>query len=101
MTQSGALKRETDPVNEARAHMDAVFGLVPEEEWYARPVPERHRLIFYLGHMEAFDWNLLMADRACSSHKTLNQLFAFGIDPGPDHLPDDQPADWPSLTEVR
>ena len=21
--------------------------------------PERHRMIFYLGHLEAFDWNLL------------------------------------------
>ena len=24
-----------------------------------RPIPERHRIIFYLGHLEAFDWNLL------------------------------------------
>ena len=26
---------------------------------YERPIPERHRLIFYLGHLEAFDRNLL------------------------------------------
>jgi gamma-glutamyl hercynylcysteine S-oxide synthase len=90
-----------DPVGRARARMDAVFDLVQEEEWYARPVPERHRLIFYLGHMEAFDWNLFTAEGESSPHATLHQLFAFGIDPGPDHLPDDQPADWPLLTEVR
>ena len=90
-----------DPVREARARMDAVFDLVPEGEWYVRPVPERHRLIFYLGHMEAFDWNLFTEEREPACHATLDQLFAFGIDPGPDQLPNDQPADWPSLTEVR
>lgn len=101
MRESCALEKVADQVDEARARMDATFDLVPEEEWFTRPVPERHRLIFYLGHMEAFDWNLLMADRAGSSHTSLNQLFAFGIDPGPGQLPNDQPADWPSLTEVR
>ncbi|MBX3300612.1 MAG: SUMF1/EgtB/PvdO family nonheme iron enzyme [Nitrospira sp.] len=101
MRELGVQEMIGDPVGEARARMDAVFDLVPEEQWYARPVPERHRLIFYLGHMEAFDWNLLTAGEPPSFHTTLDQLFAFGIDPKPSQLPNDQPEDWPSLTEVR
>ena len=46
-------------VQEARARTDALFALLPPNSFYERPVPERHRLIFYLGHLEAFDWNLL------------------------------------------
>ena len=36
---------------------DKLFELVRPESLYARPIPERHRIIFYLGHLEAFDWN--------------------------------------------
>ena len=43
----------------ARAATDALFGLVRPEAFYERPVPERHRIIFYFGHLEAFDWNLI------------------------------------------
>src|SRR6266852_516753 len=44
---------------EARAQTDEVFRVVREEAIYDRPIPERHRIIFYVGHVEAFDWNLL------------------------------------------
>jgi hypothetical protein len=64
---------------------------------YERPIPERHRIIFYLGHLEAFDWNLI-GDRPL--HPTFDRLFAFGIDPPPGKLPEDQPKDWPSVDEV-
>ncbi len=45
-------------LGEARARTDALFQMLPPNSYYDRPVPERHRLIFYLGHLEAFDWNL-------------------------------------------
>ena len=62
---------------------DALFGLVRPEAFYDRPVPERHRIIFYFGHLEAFDWNLVRQAAAVPSfHPELDQLFAFGIDPG-------------------
>src|SRR5438067_6310269 len=87
----------------ARARTDELFQLIQEEALYERPIPERHRIIFYLGHLEAFDWNLLR-DRLLSAN-TINpqfdRLFAFGIDPVGGGLPTDQPADWPSLAEVR
>ena len=41
----------------ARAETDGLFALLDDAALYERPIPERHRLIFYLGHIEAFDWN--------------------------------------------
>src|SRR5437899_1184070 len=87
----------------ARAQTDALFQLLAPEELYARPVPERHRLIFYLGHVEAFDWNLI-TQHAISSpafDPSLDKLFAFGIDPEPGKAPADVPADWPAEKIVR
>ncbi len=69
---------------------------------YDRPIPERHRLIFYLGHLEAFDWNQICRaalDRP-SFHPAFDKLFEFGIDPEPGKAPSDQPADWPATGEV-
>src|SRR5262249_23304070 len=56
----------------------------------------------YVGHLEAFDWNLL-GNRAFglkSMDSTLDRLFAFGIDPVDGGLPSDQPNEWPSREEV-
>src|SRR5271154_623323 len=86
----------------ARKQTDDLFAIVREEAMYDRPIPERHRIIFYLGHVEAFDWNLL-GERAfglSSFNKTFDHLFAFGIDPVDGGLPADQPADWPTRAEV-
>ena len=92
-----------DRLADARSRTDELFDLVKPDFLYERPIPERHRMIFYVGHLEAFDWNLLR-DRLLSAN-TLNpqfeRLFAFGIDPVGGGLPTDQPADWPSLADVR
>lgn len=85
-------------LSQARAVTDALFDLVHPDAMYERPIPERHRIIFYLGHLEAFDWNLV-ADRP--AHPTFDRLFAFGIDPPPGQLPQDIPSDWPGVEEVR
>ena len=90
-------------LDSARAQTDALFALLEPAALYARPVPERHRLIFYLGHVEAFDWNLVSQhalDRG-PLHPTFDRLFAFGIDPEPGKAPSDTPSDWPSEKEVR
>jgi gamma-glutamyl hercynylcysteine S-oxide synthase len=89
-------------LQQARTAVDDVFALVREPALYERPIPERNRLIFYVGHVEAFDGNLLRhAMDVPATTPELDRLFAFGIDPEPGCLPDDQPKDWPSLTEVR
>ena len=42
-------------VADARRRSDALFDIVRPESIYERPIPERHRIIFYVGHLEAFD----------------------------------------------
>ena len=85
----------------ARATSDDLFQIVKPKALYDRPIPERHRIIFYLGHLEAFDWNLLLAPLGLASFDPdFDRLFAFGIDPVEGGLPSDQPQDWPSLEKV-
>ncbi len=88
---------------EARARSDAFFALLGPATLYQRAIAERHRIVFYLGHLEAFDWNLLArsGDRVPAFDPALDQLFAFGIDPVDGDLPADVPADWPRVSEVR
>jgi gamma-glutamyl hercynylcysteine S-oxide synthase len=87
----------------ARACSDELFRLVRPEAIYDRPIPERHRIIFYMGHLEAFDWNLLAARvlHRPAFDPALDRLFAFGIDPVDGKLPADTPADWPEVAMVR
>ena len=88
---------------DARAQTDKLFDIVHPDSLYERPIPERHRIVFYLGHLEAFDWNLLRGrlPGLRPFHPQFDQLFAFGIDPVGGGLPSDRPADWPSVAEVR
>ena len=87
----------------ARSCTDALFSRVRPDALYERPIPERHRVVFYLGHLEAFDWNLICRGPfdIPSFHAKFDGLFAFGIDPDSSGLPHDKPADWPSLEEVN
>jgi ergothioneine biosynthesis protein EgtB len=87
----------------ARRRTDDLFAVVQPDSLYERPIAERHRIIFYVGHLEAFDWNLFH-ERVLglkSFHPEFDRLFAFGIDPVGGGLPTDQPSDWPSIAEVR
>ncbi len=87
----------------ARRQTDNLFGIVKPDFLYERPIAERHRIIFYVGHLEAFDWNLLH-DRVLglkSFHPEFDRLFAFGIDPVGGGLPNDQASGWPSIAAVK
>ena len=86
----------------ARQQTDGLFHLISPASLYSRPVAERHRLIFYLGHFDAFDWNLLARRgmSAASFHPTFDALFERGIDPLPGQEPSDSPHDWPARHEV-
>lgn len=90
-------------LNDARMRSDQLFEIIRPEALYDRPIPERHRIVFYIGHLEAFDWNLLR-ERALdlpAFHPEFDRLFAFGIDPVGGGLPTDRESDWPSLKQVR
>jgi gamma-glutamyl hercynylcysteine S-oxide synthase len=95
--------RLLERLRDARRRTDELFGVVKTDSLYERPIPERHRIIFYIGHLEAFDWNLL-SERSLGLKRfqpDLDRLFAFGIDPVGGGLPDDQASDWPRLDEVH
>ena len=88
---------------DARRTTDALFDIVKPEFLYERPIAERHRIVFYIGHLEAFDRNLFdqrLFDLP-SPNPEYDTLFAFGIDPVDGGLPTDQPHEWPSLEAIR
>ncbi|MGA2019396.1 MAG: SUMF1/EgtB/PvdO family nonheme iron enzyme [Candidatus Sulfotelmatobacter sp.] len=92
-----------EQLSSARQKTDDLFAIVRSDSIYERPIPERHRIVFYVGHLEAFDWNLLH-DRVLglkTFHPEFDRLFAFGIDPVGGGLPADQPSQWPSLAAVK
>src|SRR5262245_1678832 len=89
-------------LSRARLETDALFQIVTAGGLYERPIAERHRIIFYLGHLEAFDWNMIAqhAFGMRSFHPSFDKLFAFGIDPVSGQLPQDTAHDWPSIKEI-
>jgi len=104
MSTTPAVGRSLLPrIESARARTDELFELLMPGALYSRPIPERHRLIFYLGHLEAFDWNQIcrQALDIPSFHPEFDHLFEFGIDPPVGQVPQDQPADWPTEDIVR
>jgi iron(II)-dependent oxidoreductase len=88
---------------DARQRSDDLFAVVQPDSLYARPIAQRHRIIFYIGHLEAFDWNLFHQRvlQLKPFHPEFDRLFAFGIDPVGGGLPTDQPSDWPSIDAVQ
>ena len=95
--------RLIEQLEDARQRSDDLFRVVKPDSLYQRPIAERHRIVFYIGHLEAFEWNLLH-ERILglkSFDPEFDRLFAFGIDPVGGGLPTDQPADWPSIAAVR
>src|SRR5260370_40057608 len=89
--------------NAARARTDVLFGLLNPAARYDRPVAERHRLIFYVGHLEAFDTNLIArgALGKPAFDASLDRLVAFGIRPEAGWLPSGTPGVWPAEEEGR
>jgi len=93
------LKRFAD----ARTESDRLFAIIRPNALYERPIADRHRIVFYLGHLEAFEGNLFRetVGGLPSFHPEFDRLFAFGIDPVGTALPSDRPEDWPKLEEIR
>ena len=87
----------------ARACTDSIFSLFQPETLYERPISERHRVIFYVGHLETFDWNQICRWTLGQSsfHDTFDSLFEAGIDPEVGSKQEDMPSDWPLLEEIR
>jgi iron(II)-dependent oxidoreductase len=86
----------------ARMQTDRLFEVLAPAAIHERPIPERHRIIFYLGHLEAFDWNMVCRTSfgMPSFNADFDRLFEFGIDPVDGKLPQDVPGDWPAVREI-
>ena len=79
---------------DARAESDRLFAIVRNDALYERPIADRHRIVFYLGHLEAFEGNLFRDTVGLPSFRPeFDRLFAFGIDPVRTAHPSDVPED--------
>jgi ergothioneine biosynthesis protein EgtB len=97
------VRGKIEELRASRSASDAVLARLGPRAMRARAVRERHRFVFYLGHLEAFDANLLRhAAEVPSARPAWDALFARGIDPvGGAALPTDGDDDWPPTDEVR
>jgi len=66
-----------------RARSNALFDLLSDETYYIRPIPLRHPIVFYEGHLPAFSFNTLVKRGLGqpSIDAELETLFGRGIDP--------------------
>ena len=87
---------------QARAESDRLFGILNSDALYHRPIAERHRVIFYLGHLDGFDSIQICREGLGlkSREDQLDSLFQAGIDPDANSLPTDEARDWPTLNQV-
>jgi ergothioneine biosynthesis protein EgtB len=68
---------------ETRRRTADMFDLLTEEAYYEQPIPLRHPIVFYEGHIPAFSINSLIKRGLGRDglDEDLEQLFARGIDP--------------------
>jgi formylglycine-generating enzyme required for sulfatase activity len=98
-----ATSKLLDELRAARAESDRLFNVLKPSALYERPIAERHRVVFYIGHLDGFDSIMFSREGlgAPSPDPALDQLFEAGIDPDSAHLPTDTASDWPSLDQVK
>lgn len=81
-----------------------LFSLVDSQAYYSRPIPLRHPLAFYEGHLPAFSF-LVLNERALEEaplDPRLERLFERGIDPADAQAADrQQRSDWPLREEIE
>ena len=90
-------------IKDSRKRTEELFSTLEASYLYERPIRERHRVIFYLGHLDAFDYIQICREGlgARSKEPALDELFRAGIDPDADSLPSDTPQDWPTPVQVE
>lgn len=90
-------------LHRARKLTERLFAVLKPAAIYERPIAERHRVVFYLGHLDGFDSIQICREGLGlkSPDPDLDALFQAGIDPDSTHLPTDKSTDWPGLQEVE
>jgi ergothioneine biosynthesis protein EgtB len=72
-----------DAYRDNRNRSQTLFGLLDEQTYYQRPIPLRHPVVFYEGHIPAFSVNCFLKKGLghAGIDRELEVLFARGIDP--------------------
>ena len=87
-----------------RVRTQVLFEMLTPDAYYEQPIPLRHPVVFYEGHIPAFAVNSFLKKGLGypGLDSDLEALFARGIDPG-DHASaaKSAPAVWPTRDEVR
>jgi iron(II)-dependent oxidoreductase len=89
---------------ETRRRTTDLFGLLTPEAYYEQPIPLRHPVVFYEGHIPAFSVNTLLKRGLGRSglDEDLEVLFARGIDPDDTAAADGAAiGSWPSRDTVK
>jgi len=95
-----------------RERSRALFDLVApggDRAYYTRPIPLRHPIVFYEGHLPAFSFNTLVKNALGEPgiDARLESIFARGIDPheppasGPAEAGRHDTSEWPARHEVQ
>jgi iron(II)-dependent oxidoreductase len=93
-----------DWFRETRRRTTDLFALLTPEAYYEQPIPLRHPVVFYEGHIPAFSVNTLIKRGLGRDglDSRLEQLFARGIDPDDQGSADDAAIQsWPSRETVQ
>lgn len=96
--------RFVERYQQLRARTQSLFELVAPEAYEARPIPLRHPIVFYEGHLVAFVANKFLGEALGmpAVHARLDRLFARGIDPADEaaaaHV---AVARWPTRSDVQ
>jgi iron(II)-dependent oxidoreductase len=88
----------------AFARTEQIFNLITKDAYWMRPIPLRHPINFYEGHLPAFAWNTLFGRvlNVQSFAPRFDSLFARGIDPRDQNAADALSiAEWPDRESVR
>ncbi|MBV9233158.1 MAG: SUMF1/EgtB/PvdO family nonheme iron enzyme [Candidatus Eremiobacteraeota bacterium] len=87
-----------------RERSASIFALVNEDAFHERPIPLRHPLAFYEGHLPAFNF-LTLNERGLGEpplDSRLERLFERGIDPSSaDAARSHDRSDWPARETVQ
>ena len=96
-----AHERLSSRMRAARFETDRLFSLLRGEALLEAPIPGQAPLIFYLGHLEAFDWTLLCRDGLGhrSFEPRFDEMFAPRADAARPSTGD--AAAWPTVPAVR
>jgi hypothetical protein len=83
MLSTGMTQTLSERYHDVRGRTRQIFDLIAPEAFNMRPIPLRHPLRFYEGHLASFNFGMLLQSGFVENdpQPDLTTLFARGIDP--------------------